>query len=77
MESYFFVIPMENPHFGWKSHPESLQDLARDTGNETASVLAAALDKAVGTFLKLGRKRRKRSLLDHPRATRKLGESTG
>lgn len=44
-------------HLRWDSLGEylalsvSIQDLARDTGNETASVLAAALDKAVGTFL--------------------------
>ena len=31
------------------------QDLARDSGNTTAGVLATALDKAVGTFLFLGR----------------------
>lgn len=29
----------------------SIQDLARDTGNSSAAVLASALDKAVGTFL--------------------------
>lgn len=29
----------------------SIQDLARDTKNSSAKVLAAALDKAVGTFL--------------------------
>lgn len=44
-------------HLRWDSLGEylalsvSIQDLARDTQNEAASVLAAALDKAVGTFL--------------------------
>jgi len=44
-------------HLRWDSLGEylaltvSLQDLARESGNKKADVLAAALDKAVGTFL--------------------------
>eukprot|EP00434_Breviolum_minutum_P044069 symbB.v1.2.039322.t1/scaffold6485.1/size17726/1 len=44
-------------HLRWDSLGEylalsvSIQDLARDSGNTTAGVLATALDKAVGTFL--------------------------
>jgi len=44
-------------HLRWDSLGEylaltcSIEDLARDTGNVQAKVLAAALDKAVGTFL--------------------------
>merc|ERR1712190_349577 len=44
-------------HLRWDSLGEylaltcSIEDLAKDTGNKKATVLAAALDKAVGTFL--------------------------
>merc|ERR1712113_71426 len=44
-------------HLRWDSLGEylaltvSIQDLARDTGNKKATVLSAALNRAVGTFL--------------------------